>query len=95
MLSHLTALPPVTLAVEIPQLAVKYKKPDQKDDKQALNQARMYCTASVSYLAALGIKQYPVFALATHGSVGYVLMAWMSSEGQHDGVCLLMIASDF
>ena len=74
---------------------VEYKRSDQNDDNQALNQARMYCAASVSYLAAFGIKQYPVFTLAAHGTIGHVLMAWMSGEGRHDGVCLLMIASGF
>ncbi|KAJ3554947.1 hypothetical protein NM688_g2843 [Phlebia brevispora] len=68
-----------TLNIFLPQLVVEYKKPDQSE-RRALNQARMYCVASVSYLAAIGIKMYPVFALAAHGTLGNLIMTWTSDN---------------
>ncbi|KAJ3554604.1 hypothetical protein NM688_g3022 [Phlebia brevispora] len=55
-----------SLNVFLPQLVVEYKKPDQFE-KMALNQVR--------------IKTYPVFALATHGPLGNLIMVWMSENG--------------
>lgn len=63
-----------------PQLVVEYKRPEDLPTK-ALNQARMYSTASVQYLDAVGINGYPVFGLATHGSTGHVFLTWKSQNG--------------
>ncbi|KAJ3524807.1 hypothetical protein NM688_g8499 [Phlebia brevispora] len=41
----------------------------------------MYTVTCVSYLAAIGIKSYPVFALAAHGTLGNLMMSWMSENG--------------
>lgn len=62
------------------QLVVQYKKP-KKDAKIVLNRARMYLVASVPYLDAIGVIRYPVFALATHGTKGGVMMAWKAQNG--------------
>ncbi|KAJ3554603.1 hypothetical protein NM688_g3020 [Phlebia brevispora] len=67
-------------SIFLPQLVVEYKKQDQPEGK-ALNQARMYSVASISYLAAIGIKAYPVFTLAAHGTLGNLIMTWMSENG--------------
>ncbi|KAJ3556116.1 hypothetical protein NM688_g2200 [Phlebia brevispora] len=69
-----------SMNIFLPQLMVEYKKQDQSEGK-ALNQARMYSVTSVSYLAAIGIKAYPVFTLAAHGTLGNLIMTWMSENG--------------
>jgi hypothetical protein len=59
---------------------VKYKK--RKDDEaKALNQERMYLVSTVRFLAALGIKGFPVFGLMTSGQIGGIMMAWQSESG--------------
>ncbi|KAG7445574.1 uncharacterized protein BT62DRAFT_896617 [Guyanagaster necrorhizus] len=42
----------------------------------------MYTEASVRYLASLGVTKQAVFALATDGLEGAVLMAWCSSDSE-------------
>ncbi|KAK0202174.1 hypothetical protein DFS33DRAFT_1386464 [Desarmillaria ectypa] len=58
-------------------LVVEHKKP-LDDAAKALNQARAYVEAAVRLLQAHGITGLPVFALATNGNHGVVLMAWHS-----------------
>lgn len=58
-----------------PQLLVKYKRYSGTFLK-AFNQVRMYLTSTVAFYAAVGILDWPVFGLATDGTVGHVLMAW-------------------
>ncbi|KAK0202211.1 hypothetical protein DFS33DRAFT_1386500 [Desarmillaria ectypa] len=58
-------------------LVVEHKRPGD-DPTKPLNQARIYLEASVRLLEAHGIKGLPVFALATNGNEGVVLMAWRS-----------------
>ena len=36
----------------------------------------MYLTSTTAFYAAAGILNWPIFGLATDGTVGYVLMAW-------------------
>ncbi|KAK0476875.1 hypothetical protein IW261DRAFT_1566937 [Armillaria novae-zelandiae] len=62
-------------------LVVEYKKPTQTYAK-ALVKAKMFLEASVRYLASLGVTKQGVFALATHGVEGAVLMAWCSSDSE-------------
>ncbi|KAG7439619.1 uncharacterized protein BT62DRAFT_957902 [Guyanagaster necrorhizus] len=62
-------------------LVAEYKKPTQTYAK-AVVQAKMYAEASVRYLASLGVTKQAVFALATDGVEGAVLMAWCSSDSE-------------
>ncbi|KAK0225382.1 hypothetical protein IW262DRAFT_1355324 [Armillaria fumosa] len=62
-------------------LFAEYKKPTQTYAK-ALIQAKMYLEASVRYLASLGVTKQAVFALATDGVEGAILMAWCSSDSE-------------
>ncbi|KAK0199318.1 hypothetical protein DFS33DRAFT_1268615 [Desarmillaria ectypa] len=62
-------------------LVAEYKKPTQTYAK-ALVQAKMYLEASVRYLASLGVTKHAIFALATDGVEGAVLMAWCSSDSE-------------
>ncbi|KAK0462513.1 uncharacterized protein EV420DRAFT_1192487 [Desarmillaria tabescens] len=62
-------------------LVVEYKKPTQTYAK-AFVQAKMYLEASVRYLASLGVTKKAVFALATDGVEGAILMAWCSSDSE-------------
>ncbi|KAK0476878.1 hypothetical protein IW261DRAFT_1594949 [Armillaria novae-zelandiae] len=62
-------------------LVVEYKKRTQTYAK-ALVQAKMYLEASVRFLASLGVTKQAVFALATDGVHGAVLMGWCSSDSE-------------
>ncbi|KAK0445763.1 hypothetical protein EV421DRAFT_1734417 [Armillaria borealis] len=62
-------------------LVVEHKRPGD-DPTKPLNQARIYVEASVRLLEAHGIKGLPVFALATNGNEGVVLMAWRSETSE-------------
>ncbi|KAG7440213.1 uncharacterized protein BT62DRAFT_997900 [Guyanagaster necrorhizus] len=62
-------------------LLVEYKKRTQTYAK-ALVQAKIYLEASVRYLASLGVTKQGVFALATDGVEGAVLMAWCSRDSE-------------
>ncbi|KAK0462012.1 uncharacterized protein EV420DRAFT_140955 [Desarmillaria tabescens] len=62
-------------------LVVEHKRPGD-DPAKPLNQARTYLEASVRLLEAHGIKELPVFALATNGNEGVVLMAWCSKDSE-------------
>ena len=65
--------------IHIPYLYAEYKR-DSSGDHQAFHQAQMYVTFGVEYLALLGIKDEPVWALATSGTTGSIIMAWKSSK---------------
>lgn len=43
---------------------------------QGMNQTRFYLISGVSYLAVLGILDFPIFGVATVGSKGRLLCAW-------------------
>ncbi|KAK0240842.1 hypothetical protein EDD85DRAFT_992033 [Armillaria nabsnona] len=70
-------------------LFAEYKKPTQTYAK-ALVQAKMYLEASVRYLASLGVTKKAVFALATDGVEGAVLMAWCSGDSEANSFLLLL-----
>ncbi|KAK0434344.1 hypothetical protein EV421DRAFT_1840832 [Armillaria borealis] len=57
----------------------EYKKPDEEDGK-AVNQCKMYMVSGVMHLKSLGITRYPVFGLATNGTVGALLCCWYSKR---------------
>jgi len=64
--------------IHIPYLFTEYKR-DQRGEHQAFHQAQMYVTFGLEFLAALGIKDEPVWALVTSGTKGTIIMAWKST----------------
>ncbi|KAK0486106.1 hypothetical protein IW261DRAFT_1453797 [Armillaria novae-zelandiae] len=62
-------------------LFAEYKKLTQTYAK-AVVQAKLYLEASVRYLASLGVTKEAVFALATDGVEGALLMAWCSTDSE-------------
>ncbi|KAI0684025.1 hypothetical protein BC835DRAFT_1422668 [Cytidiella melzeri] len=63
------------MALLLPSLIAEYKKPSHATVLKALNQTRMYCVSAAHFLAAIGIRESPVFGLATNGKEGVVMMA--------------------
>ncbi|KAF8139653.1 hypothetical protein EV363DRAFT_1444121 [Boletus edulis] len=61
-------LGPDATYLELPILAVEYKKVSD-DLVKGTNQLRMYLTASVKFLQAVGIRNVPVYGVQTDGSV--------------------------
>ena len=43
------------------------------------NRQRLNCVSAVQFLASLGIKDFPVYGLATSGQYGHVSSTWFSS----------------
>ncbi|KIJ61469.1 hypothetical protein HYDPIDRAFT_42675 [Hydnomerulius pinastri MD-312] len=68
--------------VLLPSLVAEYKK-HEHSPMAALNQGRIYCVAAVTFLAALGIEEYPVYGLVTNGNVGAVLLSWKSPASKN------------
>ena len=68
----------------IPFLVCEYKKDKHESARVAQNQRLMYCVSTVRFLAAMGIKDFPIFGLATHGPHGTICAAWVSEK---DDVC--------
>ncbi|KAI0798237.1 hypothetical protein C8Q75DRAFT_741075 [Abortiporus biennis] len=71
-----------SIMIFIPVGFGEYKKPNQKE-KQATNQARLYCIAAVRYLASIGITDYPIYVFATHGTIAGLMMGWYSSKNEN------------
>ena len=69
--------------IPLPVMAVEHKKPGDTN-AGVLNALRMHCASSVRWLMELGITDFPIFGLATVGSLGTVFVAWAS---ERDGVC--------
>ncbi|KAI0343410.1 hypothetical protein BDW22DRAFT_1355841 [Trametopsis cervina] len=65
----------------LPCLVVEHKKSSHKSIMEALNKVRMHCVSGVHFLAAIGIREWPVYGLVTNGSEGAVIMASMSQYG--------------
>ncbi|THH13655.1 hypothetical protein EW146_g6587 [Bondarzewia mesenterica] len=65
-------------ALLLPTLVVEYKKQDSVT--KPINQGRMYLVSAVTFLAAVGITNYPVFGLITDGADGVVTVAWYSEK---------------
>ncbi|SJK96967.1 uncharacterized protein ARMOST_00216 [Armillaria ostoyae] len=62
-------------------LVVEYKK-SARTYAKAVVQAKMYLEASVRYLASPGVTKQGVFALATDGVEGAILMSWCSGDSE-------------
>ncbi|KAI0344299.1 hypothetical protein BDW22DRAFT_1355660 [Trametopsis cervina] len=69
-----------TSIVVIPQIVMQRQRIED-DSGKVMNEARMYCVSAVRFLNAMGIKGQPVFGVATFGTVGGIIMGWMSSTG--------------
>lgn len=77
--------PPTTItkkSILMPAIVVEHKRPSHSDILPALNQVRMYCVASVYFLHAVGIQEWPVYGLGTDGTRGVVIMACMNRATQ-------------
>lgn len=70
----------------IPVFLGVYRKENQTPLK-AMHQSKLYLVSAVVFLASLGFKKQPVYAVVTDGTVGIVLCCWHSAES--DVCCLL------
>ena len=71
---------PDVTRLELPILAVEYKKASDNVIK-GTNQLRMYLTASVKFLKAVGIKNFAVYGVQTDGSIAVVPAAVLRDDG--------------
>ena len=69
-----------TTRVELPILTVEYKKASDNVIK-GTNQTRMYLTASVKFLKAVGINNFAVYGVQTDGSIAVVPAAVLRDDG--------------
>ena len=67
----------------LPLLLVAHQTSNLELDEITRNLLRLCCVSAAHFLAVLGIKDFPVFGLATVGHHGYVSAAWSSDT---DGV---------
>lgn len=65
--------------LRVPFLAVEYKKADG-NQRQCINQLRMYSTSLSKYLAHLGVEDFPTFGLATDGVMGFVTCTFTTNK---------------
>lgn len=70
----------------LPTMAIEYKKASH-DEVQAASQCRSYLVAALKFLDLLGIREYPIFGLATNGSIGVILMGWMTQTSKVSHSC--------
>ncbi|RDX40632.1 hypothetical protein OH76DRAFT_1490120 [Lentinus brumalis] len=66
--------------LHLPVLLVNHQNHECGLDHSTRNKQRLNCVGAVQFLAALGIKDFPVYGLATSGQYGYVSSTWYSSE---------------
>ncbi len=66
--------------LRLPVLLVNHQIHECGLDDSTRNKQRLNCVSAVQFLAALGIKDFPVYGLATSGQHGYVSSTWYSSE---------------
>lgn len=78
---------PTVQWILLPQLFAEYKKPED-DEIKALNQARFYCVSGAAYLDTVGIREYPVYSLAAHGTLAALIMGWKSNDGVSLNLCI-------
>ena len=65
-------------ALHLPILLVKHQTGKLDLDVVTCNMLHVCCVSAAHFLAVLGIKDFPVFGLATAGHYGYVSAAWYS-----------------
>ncbi|KAH7885684.1 hypothetical protein F5I97DRAFT_1874334 [Phlebopus sp. FC_14] len=67
-------------SLDLPLFVVEYKKMQTDFTVTGANQLRIYSTAAASFLAAVGITEFPVFGLLTDGCKGVITCAWAETE---------------
>ncbi|KAL4242827.1 hypothetical protein ABKN59_011533 [Abortiporus biennis] len=70
------------IVILLPVLMAAYGNPSC-NESEATNQGRLHCIAAVRYLASIGIKDYPVYVLVTHGTIAGLTMAWYSTTNNN------------
>ncbi|KAI0066297.1 hypothetical protein BV25DRAFT_1897758 [Artomyces pyxidatus] len=70
----------VSRSLLLPLLVSVYQDCEVLHDRTGTNKLQVTLVASVKFLAALGIFDFPVFGLLTKGAEGVVMYAWMSSR---------------
>ncbi|KAI0337406.1 hypothetical protein BDW22DRAFT_955735 [Trametopsis cervina] len=75
------------LTPSLPTLIVRHTKPGE-DTRQAHNECMMSLVPVVKFMAAVALKDQPVFGLIIRGSVGKLILAWMNTDTdeKYDGV---------
>ncbi len=76
--------------LHLPVLLVNHQIHECGLDDSTRNKQRLNCVSAAQFLAALGIKDFPVYGLVTSGQYGYVSSTWYSSA---DDVRLLLFPS--
>jgi len=72
--------PPLKHGLDLPFYIVEHKQTAGEYVVTGANRHRMYSTASVKFLAALGITDFPVFSLVTEGCIGVVTCTWLERD---------------
>ncbi|KAI6008102.1 hypothetical protein F5J12DRAFT_936555 [Pisolithus orientalis] len=67
------------LLLDLPLITVEYKK-TSGSLVQAMNQLRMYLTALVKFLQAMGVMDFPVYGVEANGSVVSLPVAVLQSD---------------
>lgn len=62
-----------------PFLFAEYKR-NYDEISKAFHQCQLYVISTVDYLAALGIRDFPIFGIVAAGAQVSVMMAWRCSE---------------
>ena len=65
--------------LHLPVLLVNHQIHECGLDEATRNRQRLNCVSAVQFLASLGIKDFPVYGLATSGQYGHVSSTWFSS----------------
>ena len=73
--------------LHLPVLLVNHQIHDCGLDDSTRNRQRLNCVSAVQFLATLGIKDFPVYGLATSGQYGYVSSTWFSSADDVRVMC--------
>ena len=71
-----------SVRIYAPFIAAEYKR-DPAMTHQSFHQVQMYCVSCLEYLETIGITDFPVWGIATSGTVGIIIMAWKSTKSSH------------
>ena len=82
-----TLADPESRVLHLPILLVWHQIHDCGLDDLTQNRKRLNCVSAVQFLATLGIKDFPVYGLATSGQYGYVSSTWFSSADNVRHLC--------
>jgi len=70
--------------IYVPLIVAEYKG-DPAMAYQSLHQVQMCCVSCLEYLDTIGITDFPVWGIATSGTVGIIIMAWKSTKSSRTG----------